>query len=273
MSKLIVYLNRMLPNWLRNLKIFKAVKSAVYRDDKPYKEINVDVKRTYVDYDVDFKYFGSVNSASRAFERGIENTLLKNVFKLHKNEENDLVALDVGSNFGYLSMVWSQTLCANGSVFAFEANPHVFESFSKTKSYNNQDNLNIQNKAVGDENGSCELFISGGTSNTIASETSPEAKSVVVDMISLDGDETLMNLSKIDFIKIDVDGIELKILQGAKQLIKKFSPLIIVETNDNIEIIRFFQSMDYSIFDMDLKPYKTGDKLPVNIFCKPIGSI
>ena len=86
-------------------------------------------------------------------------------------------------------------------------------------------------------------------------------------MVSLDQFIINENVKKIDMIKIDVDGIEFDILNGAKEIIKKFKPILIVETNDESRIIEFCLSNGYKILNQKLLPFELGQKTPPNIFC------
>ena len=88
-------------------------------------------------------------------------------------------------------------------------------------------------------------------------------------MTTLDTFVESSNLEQCDLLKIDVDGIELDILEGAIQLIKNFKPIVIIETNENIRILEFIKKFDYTILDMNLNELKETDALPLNIFCVP----
>jgi hypothetical protein len=88
-------------------------------------------------------------------------------------------------------------------------------------------------------------------------------------MITLDSFAKRNEIERCDLVKIDVDGIELDILKGAIQLIEKYKPIFIVETNGNVQILDFFGNIEYQILNMQLKPFQPGNKLPANIFCVP----
>ncbi len=78
--------------------------------------------------------------------------------------------------------------------------------------------------------------------------------------------DSYLNEFKIvpNFIKIDVDGYELEVLMGLKQTLLKFKPMLVVETNDNIEIINFLKDLNYEFFNLDLEEF-IG--IPNNVFC------
>ena len=60
------------------------------------------------------------------------------------------------------------------------------------------------------------------------------------------------NLQDVDYIKIDVDGYEKKVVQGAIKTIKKYSPLLIFEQeNGTTETIDFCKTLGYDVLDWD----------------------
>ncbi len=63
-----------------------------------------------------------------------------------------------------------------------------------------------------------------------------------------------------------MDGIELDILNGAKKVLEKYKPILIVETNDDSRILEFLWSLDYTILNMKLKKVKKDENIPHNIF-------
>lgn len=69
-----------------------------------------------------------------------------------------------------------------------------------------------------------------------------------------------------DLIKIDVDGYELNVLEGLKESIIKYKPIMVVETNEDKQVISFLKEMNYELFDLDLNPHIDGE-MPNNVFC------
>ncbi|WP_272855099.1 FkbM family methyltransferase [Aequorivita todarodis] len=220
---------------------------------------------------VHFYFFASMKIASKATKSGIENTILRNSIQLInlRTKENDAVVLDVGANFGYLSLVWANSISLNGKVIAFEPNLNVYNSFRNSIQSNSlESNVELNNLAVGKKDGNIELFLSSTTSNTLHADRLNN-KSTPIEMVSLDSFSRRNVMDRCDLVKIDVDGIELDILMGATHLIEKFNPIFIVETNGDEKIINFFNQHNYQILDMELNPFQSENQLPPNIFCIP----
>jgi FkbM family methyltransferase len=79
-----------------------------------------------------------------------------------------------------------------------------------------------------------------------------------VELCSLDEFFHKKELSRLDFIKLDAEGAETKVLRGARQLLEKFKPVILLELLDPAlrkqgssadELVRLLVSMGYAIFD------------------------
>lgn len=250
--------------------LLKPLRDVLLRTDGIYRETEVRVQQDYLDYKVDFKFFASFKTAAKASKHGIESTLLRNSIKLLKDKgiaTDSAVILDIGANFGYLSLVWAQTVSANGKIISFEPNPNVFRSLSKSITTNNLNRIVLpKNLAVGKQDGSIELFLSSTTSNVEKSEDQSN-KSTVVNMVAIDNFMENIYQYHCDLIKIDVDGIELDILNGASGFIEKCGPIVIVETNNDPNILDYFKNRSYKILDMKLNEYVEGQVLPPNIFC------
>ena len=260
-------------NKLGKSKVLKPFRDTFFRKKGTYREVKSKITRQYLNYNVEFNFFASIQVALKAKERGIENTLLRNSIDLLNKRRvvnNDYIIFDVGTNFGYLSLVWAKTVCENGKVYSFEPHPNLFKSFVKSINSNQLINHIIpENVAVGKNSGTININTVSTTSNiNTFTKINQQVKSSKVDIISLDQYVEKNEIHKCDLIKIDVDGIELDILNGSKNLIKKFKPIFIVETNNDFQIIDFFKQINYEILNMKLEPI-VNNELPLNIFCIP----
>lgn len=272
-NKILVYIYENIParyrNYIGSRNILKPFRNSLLRPNAHYRETKVRVIRTYLDFQVDFYFYASIKVAAKARRFGIENTLLRHSLKLisNKDSKNNMLILDVGANFGFLSMVWANTICKNGTVHAFEPNIQVHDSFKKSINENTlNEKVYLNNFAVGRENGIVNLYTSSTSSNIINSSKQDGLPSSIR-MVSLDSYIEENGITKCDLVKIDVDGIEYEILKGARSLIERFKPVFIVESNGDKRIIEFFKTKNYQVLDMELNSYKDEDSIPSNILC------
>jgi FkbM family methyltransferase len=135
------------------------------------------------------------------------------------------VALDVGAHVGF----WTRDMAERfKKVYAFEASPDTFACLVK----NTDDLPDVQtfNAAVGNAKGFCKIGHdprrerAGNTGSRFVMPT-PKGS---VPMIPIDS----LKLDACDFIKIDVEGFEFHVLNGAVKTIKKHRPTIIMECRE-----------------------------------------
>ena len=262
--------------WRRRLgksKMLKPLRDLFFRSKTGFREHTVTVNRNYEGYAVSFQFVSGIQIAVKAETKGLENTLLRNSIKLLKEfkprEGDDYYIADVGANFGYLSLVWSQSVAKNGTITAFEPHPKIANSLQKSIAKNGSSSIiDLHNVAVGKEKGSVEISLLSTTSNTDKEVIGENQSASVarIEMVTLD--DFFSTADRLDMIKIDVDGIELQILEGAANVLKHLRPIVIVEANGNFKILEFLVDMNYTLLDMNLRPF-AKDRLPPNIFCIP----
>ena len=137
-------------------------------------------------------------------------------------------AIDIGANVG----VWSYWLSKYAKqVESFEPNPKIFNALKNIKIKN----VNSYNVALSNKSGSVDLLIpkgSKGFSNQGASLSSikvqGEHKRISIEAKCLDE----YNFLDVDFIKIDVEGHEHEVIEGAQETIKKFKPTMVIEMEE-----------------------------------------
>lgn len=276
MNKILVSLYSNVPKSIKQFvgktSWFKHLSDLILKKNGQYREVSAVIKKSYESYEVEFEFFGSVQTVAKASKKGIESTVLKNAFKLIKanlKHENDCVVLDIGANFGYLSLVWATSICKNkGKVIAFEPNPNVYRSFLKSITKNNlAKRITLEHMAVGSQNSTIDMYLNNTTSNIAKHENAKET--LKMEMITLDAYFRQHQIHRCDLIKIDVDGIELDILEGSVQSVLHYKPIFIVETNKDSRIIEFFIKHHYTVLNMGLEKHVLGSDLPLNIFCIP----
>lgn len=216
-----------------------------------------------------FFYTGDFKSAIKAERKGIENSLLRLSIKLVrelKKKENNAIVLDVGSSYGYLSTVWALTISSKGKVFGFEANESVYAAaLSSAVSNSLSDQLKYNHFAVYSSVGVLEMDMHDGTHASLSHLGRDVAK---VNSITIDTFCEMNNVTVVDLIKVDVDGPEWEVLQGATNTIRRNKPILIIESNDDQRILHWLKSNNYEVFDLNMKKNES-DSPPPNIVAIP----
>ncbi len=180
---------------------------------------------------------------------------------LYENLKPDFHVLDIGANIGLLSLPMSK-ICENGFVYCFEPDSVNFARLRQNVSLNGCKNIGLFNMALGDQQGSSVLYRveqSNPGMNRILSEQPDKAmlhETVTVTTLDVLYEEG--TLPRVDFMKIDTEGFELKVLKGGRHLIERFHPILFVELADinlkaqgtsSRELIDYLESAQYTIYD------------------------
>lgn len=189
------------------------------------------------------------------------------------------VFFDIGANQGFYTLLATKLVGKGGNVFAFEPLPIQVKRLKRNLKINFFDNTKVEQTAISDKSGFSDMYACLNGSEPLSSLRRPsedsktKSKIIKVPIISLDDYIKKINISSIDFIKIDVEGGELNVLKGAVKAIEKFRPIFMCEVQ-NIrtrqwdyspsEIFRFLQKHDYLWFRVVanglLVPYNFSEK-------------
>lgn len=137
----------------------------------------------------------------------------------------DDVVVDIGANIGYYTVLLADKVEKTGKVYAFEPDKINFEILKKNIEVNNLKNVEIINAAVGSKAGRLKLHKSKenlGDHKLYGSDKEIEQ----VKIIKLD--DYLKN-KKIDLMKIDTQGWEPEVIEGARNIISKKKPIMFLE--------------------------------------------
>ncbi|WAJ37292.1 FkbM family methyltransferase [Pseudomonas sp. GOM7] len=142
------------------------------------------------------------------------------------------VCLDVGANIGNHSLVMSRY---SAKVISFEPQPAVFKVLVK----NLEDNkiLNVQPLQFGlsDWSGQASMNVvdASNTGATSFASHAGAAESIEAELRRGDDEVKRLGISSIDFIKIDVEGLETFVIEGLRESIASYKPIIMLEWNSS----------------------------------------
>jgi hypothetical protein len=109
-----------------------------------------------------------------------------------------------------------------------------------------EDRLSVHQLGLGDEAGQLRLHLTGtGSSFDNAFNDNAVLPTILVPVDTLDNQVEKLELSQVDFIKIDVEGFEQKVLAGAAQTIERYRPILFIEIADHIRG-RQYQNPEYA---------------------------
>ena len=175
-------------------------------------------------------------SDARVFERyaefeGLPDLDVSKVAKCVALGTSFGTALDIGAHVGAVSIYLARKF---ERVIAIEAVPTTFEFLRRNAG--NLPNIQLLNIAAGPSEG--EVYLSHyprhGQLSHIASDADvPKTERIgPIEVKPVDS----LELSELSFIKIDVEGYELPVLEGARQTLERFRPLVLLEQNGNEEL-------------------------------------
>jgi FkbM family methyltransferase len=203
-----------------------------------------------------------------------------------------MVAVDLGSNIGEITLVCAKHVGTSGRVIAFEPMPAMTECLLANVDRNNFSNVVVEKKGIADTIGVVDIFRApnkghdGAINEGLGTLYSTAKRSELVEQINI---TTLDNyfsehpVSRLDLIKIDIEGAELAALHGAINTIKMFRPYLIVEVQeesaktagyDQKDILSFLSSLDYKFYIIERNGRlntleEDGLKCFQNVLCVP----
>lgn len=183
-----------------------------------------------------------------------------------------MVYLDVGAHFGQYVLLAAKRVGPSGAVHAFEATSATFEQLRANVALNGMSWVKVNHNAVYAHPGILELKVcrpGKGEFNSLGAPLRPQHEVVGTERVaavSLDAYCEDQQLSRVDLIKIDVEGAELHVLHGAQRLLAGAdAPVVVCEFNERTaqamghstrDLYQEFRALGYSLYRFD--PEKPG---------------
>ena len=136
--------------------------------------------------------------------------------------------VDIGANIGYYTVQMHGRVGGSGKIWAFEANPRIFARLKQNVEANNAAEVTLMPMAAGNADGAVTLFCPADDTHGFASLRNQgwKAEEFVVPCRRIDD---VLAGQRVDVLKLDVEGAEKMVLEGALDLIRSQKPRIMIE--------------------------------------------
>lgn len=180
-------------------------------------------------------------------------------FKQHIQQGQ--VVFDIGAQLGLMSKAFFDLTGSEGKVYAFEPTPATYDLLCQTIRLNQMGSVVTPIKqAVSDKRGKTHFYISDmplDPANSLVNyDRQHSAREIEVELVSIDDFLSERQLQKVDFIKIDAEGAEYRVLLGATKTLQKFKPVIHLALHPDAlknfdstlqQIVTFISNHNYTI--------------------------
>lgn len=172
-----------------------------------------------------------------------------------------VVAIDGGANVGVHTIEWGRHMHGWGRVLSFEAQEFVFYALAGNIALNNCFNVSARWSALGEHPGEIAVpepdYLRPGSFGSleirrraqtefIGQEISYDAEDCIpTPMQSIDA----LALERLDFVKLDIEGMEMEVLRGARKTLDRHKPVMLIEVikSDRAALESYLEGMGYKV--------------------------
>jgi FkbM family methyltransferase len=179
----------------------------------------------------------------------------------------DAVVVDVGGNIGTTALHFAATV-PQGLVHVFEPSPAMLACLRRNIVLSGADNVVVHPFGLADApaRGQLQVATPGNPGSAFFVDRDDGTSGDRIEVRCLD--DVLRDSSRVDFVKIDVEGLELRVLRGARATLLRHRPTVVFEVNDGAlaragtsgaEVCRFLQDLGYRFTWLDrgvFRPYE-----------------
>lgn len=144
------------------------------------------------------------------------------------------VLYDIGANAGYMSLSVAKAT-PGARIYSFEPIPALAASLRASARANDFDQLQVVNAALSSTTGMIDLFITANTIHTSMVSRPGKATRLPTAAFAMDDLLGAGLLPPPDVIKIDVEGAEMLVFEGAQKTLSEYHPVLVFECDENTE--------------------------------------
>lgn len=180
---------------------------------------------------------GALTSGSAGFEPHLQILMQREI-------PSDGVCIDAGANLGIHASLMG-LIAHNGQVIAFEPNPEIIPFLKENLARVCPTNSTVVEMGLGERQQSVSFVASKAhpAGSFVGDEAlaDPDETPYTIPVVPLDDFMSRHRHRRIDFIKVDIEGSELKFLDGAKETLHRHKPAMVMECNP-VTLLRFADS-------------------------------
>ncbi|MHB8428454.1 MAG: FkbM family methyltransferase [Acidiferrobacterales bacterium] len=202
---------------------------------------------------------------------------------VEEHVKEGMVAVDIGAQCGYYSLMLATQVGPRGKVIAIEPRPASIELVRRNIAQNGFSNVvQVLHTAASDSRGTLTMY---ETSGMYVAGNDAAASAVSVPCTSVD--EIIESGAPVDFVKIDVEGHEPKVLSGMQQTLANTRPILLIELNEywlqrnsrtsSAAVLEWLEQAGYAMSRVDnglavrSSDFTSQDLDNVEVLARPIG--
>lgn len=175
---------------------------------------------------------------------------IKRIYESFYQVKREDIVVDAGANVGMLTVKAAKSVGKTGKVVAIEPVDGNFRLLEKNVALYKLDNVTIVKKALGAEKGKTKFIVSKlSATHQIKGVKEPELpkNEIDVEITTLDDICRELNLNRVDFLKIDVEGAELDALKGAEESLRNTRNIAMELHNNEDEVKSFLEKRGFDV--------------------------
>lgn len=203
--------------------------------------------------------------------KAFENYEILDKSLLLKYLKNNSVFFDIGANIGHFSFYFKEKY-PRLECHLFEPVPKLANCITQTIKESQIQDVTLHQLGLSSITGEATFFIDdyndGGHSLKVdkVSKKSRKGTQLTIKTFRLDDYFSSMNLNKVDVLKVDIQGAEFDFIEGAKETLKKYRPIMLIEVDSHavgkfLTLLKECVGDIYDVFTSEEKPIKDEKKI------------
>jgi len=216
------------------------------------------------------------SSFQQLYKTGKLGTGYQDIYFLKSMIGEGNYCVDIGAHLGYYTMELSRLVKDNGKVFAIEPMSKFNQTLQNMLRKKNIRNVEVYQVALGGDGEYVEMGIPEVNNTKKFGYARVMESNIYLNYVESEkvknerGDNLFETLPRLDFIKCDVEGLEVPVFASMMKTIAKHSPMLLCELGDKNERIKLYEMLlpfSYEVYFLENKMLHpldiNGDKSPV----------